>query len=143
MAIMKKTVFIALLCVLFAGCKKEHAKDETLNITGSWHLTDLLQTDTRSVTIGQETIDVYIDFATDNTFRLYQMVGAGNYRRYSGTWTLADNKLSGIYDDKTPWGSEYNIELNSASTELTLTSAGEQYVYTKTEIPDEVLSSAR
>lgn len=140
---MKKTVFIALLCALFVGCKEEQPKEEVLNITGSWHLTDLQQTETRSVTIGQETVDVYIDFAADNTFRIYQMVGTGKYRRFSGTWALADNKLSGIYDDKTPWGAEYDVELNSTATELILTSAGEQYTYTKKGIPNEVLSGTK
>ena len=140
---MKKVLFIALLCSLFVGCNEEQTQEKELNIVGCWHLTELHQIETRTVTIGEETIEIYIDFAADNTFRLYQMVGAGKYRSFSGSWVLEADKLSGIYDDKTAWGTDYEVALNSTGTELTLVSKGEQYVYVKEEIPADVLLGAK
>lgn len=140
MAIMKKYLFISLVCLLFTGCKKEQTEEESLNIVGSWHLTELSQIETRSVTIGKEAIDIYIHFIADNSFHLYQKLGAGKFRHFSGTWVLADSKLSGMYDDKTMWGTEYDVMLNEDSTELRLTSGGEEFVYIKEEIPHSVLS---
>jgi len=137
---MKKYLFISLVCLLFTGCKKEQTEEESLNIVGSWHLTELSQIETRSVTIGKEAIDIYIHFIADNSFHLYQKLGAGKFRHFSGTWVLADSKLSGMYDDKTMWGTEYDVMLNDDSTELRLTSGGEEFVYIKEEIPHTVLS---
>ena len=140
MAIMKKYLIISLVCLLFTGCKKEQVEEGGMNIVGSWHLTELSQIETRAITIGQESIDIYIHFIADNSFHLYQKVGAGKFRHFSGTWELVDNKLSGMYDDKTKWGTEYDVMLNDNSTELILTSGGEEYVYLKEEIPNEILS---
>lgn len=143
MAIMKKILFLSLFCTLLFSCRKEQSAAEGLNIIGSWHLTELSQAETRAVTIGQESIDIYIHFIADNSFHLYQKVGAGKFRYFSGTWTLIDNKLSGMYHDKTAWGTEYDVVLNCKSTELRLTSGGEEYVYSKEEIPNEVLSGIK
>lgn len=138
---MKKIIFISMLCMLFVGCDKDEVKDNGLDILGSWHLTELNPVETRSVTIGQENIDVYIDFSSNNTFRLYQMVGAGKYRLFSGIWSLEGCTLSGTYDDNTIWGSNYHVALTDKRTKLTLTSAGEEYIYTKETVPDSVLSN--
>ena len=140
---MKKIVFISFLCTLLMGCGEEKVEDEGLNITGSWHLTELNVVETRSVTIGKETIDIYIDFASNNTFNLYQMVGAGRYRCFSGTWTLEDNTLSGVYNDNTAWGSTYQVTLSDKNTKLILTSKGEEYIYTKESIPSAILSGQK
>lgn len=143
MVIMKKILFLSLLGTLLFSCGKEQPIDATVDITGSWHLTELIEIDTRSVTIGQEIVDIYLDLAKDNTFRLYQMVGTGKYRCFTGTWSLNENTLSGIYSDGTPWGTQYEVELNETSTELTLTGKGEKYVYSKELIPEKILSGVR
>lgn len=140
---MKKIIFVSMLCTLLFSCKKDQAVEETSSIVGSWHLTALEQIDTRSVTVGQEEVDIYINFTSQNTFQLYQMVGAGKYRSFSGTWLLDGDELSGTYDDKTAWGTKYRVELNNSKTKLILTSAGEQYIYEKEQIPDSILSGAK
>ena len=143
MDVMKKIVFISMLCILFVGCDREKVKDEGLDILGSWHLTELNPIETRSVTLGQESVDVYLDFASDNTFKLYQLVGAGKYRCFSGTWLLEENTLSGVYDDNTAWGSSYQVTLSGDNNVMTLTSVGEEYIYTKESIPASVLSNTK
>ena len=140
---MKKIVFISMLCMLFVGCDQEKMKDEGLNILGSWHLTELNPVETRSVFVGHESVDVYIDFASDNTFKLYQLVGAGKYRYFSGTWLLEGNTLSGVYDGNTAWGSSYQVALSSDNNMMTLTSVGEEYIYTKESIPAAVSSNTK
>ena len=140
---MKKIVFISLLCTLMVACGEENVEEKGLDITGSWHLTELNVVESRSVTIGHETVDIYMELAANNTFKLYQMVGTGRYRSFAGTWTLEDNTLSGVYNDNTAWGSTYQVTLSDRNTKLILTSKGEEYIYTKESIPSAILSGQK
>ena len=136
-------LFLSLLCTLLLGCEKEQPTDVPLDITGSWHLVELHEIDTRSVTIGKEVVDIYLELAKDNTFSLYQMVGTGKYRCFTGTWILNEDILSGTYSDNTPWGAQYEVDLNDSSTELVLTCEGEKYIYSKEQIPEKILSGVK
>lgn len=127
---MKKTVIAALLAVLaLAGCKKNKT-EKPLDITGTWNLTGI---ETKAVQIGDETVDVYVEFVSDNTFNLYQMIGQGRYVQYDGTWALDGTTLTGAYTDGTAWGSSYEVSV--ADGTLVLSCDGEVYTYTAAEIP--------
>lgn len=125
-----------LLALSLSGCKKEA---KPLNITGEWNLTKI---ETRSTTLGGQTVDVYISFTSDNKFELYQMLGTGRYKKHSGTWTLTDKVLNGKYANGSSWGSSYEVAVDANSLTLTSTSSGEVDTYKKTTIPSSVKDEA-
>ena len=158
---MKNRFFILTLALLtLVSCKHNGNPTEEENTTnktaaalvGTWNLINV--TDTRSVTIGEEEVDVYIVFAADEvtatkaaagepsvatgTFTLYQMLGTGRYRTFRGTWTLTDDLMTGVYSNGTPWGAEYVVTLDDAETRLTMAAPTETCVYTRATLPAEL-----
>lgn len=136
---MKKTILYIALCVAtllsLAACKKS---EKPLDITGEWNLTKV---ETKSATIGSEKVDVYISFMADKTFTMYQMIGAGRYKMFSGTWSLSGTTLSGKYSGGVSWDSSYEVALSGST--MTLTSGSEIDTFTKTTIPDQVIMEAQ
>ena len=119
--------------LLFTGCKE---KEDPLNIIGTWNLKTV---QTKAATMGGQSVDVYIVFNEDNTFALYQKVGAaGRFSSYSGTWNLLESTLTGKYSDGKSWGSQYEVSQNEDRSTLTLSSAGEDYSYAKATLPAEL-----
>ena len=129
---------------------KETEQDRTAAaLVGTWNLISIV--DTRSVSIGNEEVDVYVVFQADEpaatkaevqpeapstgTFVLYQMLGTGRYRTFRGTWSLTDKLLSGIYAGGTPWGADYEVTLDDDNTRLTLAAGTESCVYTRATLP--------
>ncbi len=135
---MKRLVIILSFVLLLCGCKGGGGKSSApLDITGEWKLTDL--TLTKSVQIGSEEVDIYISFAADKNFDLWQFLGAGRYEHFSGTWELAGETLTGKYSDGTTWGNIYKVSVsdNVLTMEATQNSS-DIYKYTRTTIPDSV-----
>lgn len=119
---MKKMLFIAaVLLPLLAGCTKPGGETSAkADVTGVWELSAIAT----KVSIGSETVSVYLDFAVGGTFTLYQKIGAGRYTRFEGTYSLSDeNVLSGSYSDASAWG-PYKAERDGST--LKLTSSGEK-----------------
>ena len=126
--------FAVLAAAVSCGKKGEKA----LDITGEWNLT---RVETKATTIGDQTVDVYVSFASDKSFEIYQMLGTGRYRKFSGTWTLTEKTLDGKYSDGTLWGSSYEVEISEDV--MTLSSAsGEVSTYKKSSIPDSIKNEA-
>ena len=138
MSIMKKILAYiaasAAALLSLCGCGKT---DKPLDITGEWNLNRI---ETKSAILGDQTVDVYVSFKSDNTFDMYQMLGTGRYRAFSGTWTLVDKTLSGKYSDGSAWGSRY--EVSKDDNVLTLTTETEIDTYTRKNIPESVIASA-
>lgn len=134
-----KKLFVKILALLalaaaFAGCKKDDGAPETGRIVGEWHYANG-QT-------GAAQIDVYLAFDANSTFAVYQKIGEGAYRRYTGTYTLEGNALTGVYSNGDPWASGYTVNIE-ADGSLCLTSAADpNYVvkYSPSQIPAEVLN---
>lgn len=129
-----KIAAVLAVLTLFAGCKKEAQKSpQALAIVGEWNYEN-------GAVSEEQQESVYIAFNADNTFELFQKIGAGVYKKLTGTYTVEGTLLSGVYDGGTPWKAKYNItDVNSAT--LTLKSAwNAEYVitYTKKAIPEEV-----
>ena len=81
------------------GCKKdEKTVDYKGLLPGEWHCT--------AVEFGA---DVYASFEEDGDFDLYQMLGEGRYRHYTGSWSIKGDILSGTYSDGAVWGSSYKM----------------------------------
>jgi|GEM_PF-746900 len=162
---MKKIVHSAsygmafLFVLALIGCKPhEPAEDPTAKmaaaLAGTWNLISI--TETRSVTIGSEAVDVYVVFETDapaatradkdqspssstGTFTLHQMLGTGRFRTFRGTWTLTSTLLTGTYSNGTPWGAQYEVTFDDADSRLTLTAPTETCIYTRVNaLPSEL-----
>lgn len=140
---MEKYIFAAvsaLLLLVSCGGKDEPAKNES-GITGEWNLVGI---EAKSATLGSETVDVYLSFASDNSFTMYQMVGTGRYRLYKGTYSYSNGNLSGKYDDGISWATSYTVEFNADGSVMYLTgvSGQERDTYRRGSIPSSVIENA-
>jgi len=119
---------LAMVASFVSGCNKE-PKKKALDVTGIWELVDVTPV-TKAAQIGDQTVEVFIEFLSDGNFTMYQKMGAGAYKSYSGTWTLTGDVLDGVYSDKKAWGSKYTVTREGDA--LTLANEGEIYTYNKT-----------
>lgn len=129
------------LSFLSANCHHDPQEDP-LVIDGQWQIT---QFSTKTVNIGDQPVDIYINFISGGSFEMYQMLGTGRYRKFTGTWNLTDKLLSGSYSDGQPWASTYEVSMDEARTLLTLTSTAtpqEVSTYRKQTIPQDVINNA-
>ena len=85
---MKRTTLIfaaALLISGLAGCNKNNPDDLAAKIVGQWELAGA-EFPTRSVTVGDEVLTVYVDFQAGGVFTLYQQLGEGRFEVFDGSW---------------------------------------------------------
>ncbi len=135
-----KNMIVALAALVALTACGGGKDDMPVDITGEWNLVNV---QTKAATLGGQTVDVYISFSGDKSFTMYQMIGTGRYRKYSGTWALSGTTLTGKYSDGKQWGSSYEVELASSNSQLTLTSeSGEVDTYKKSSIPADVADTA-
>ena len=110
---MKRTVliFAAVLLVFgLAGCNKNNPDDLAAKIVGQWELAGA-EFPTKSVTVGDEVLTVYVDFQAGGVFTLYQQLGEGRFEVFDGSWSLAGDLLSGRYSDNSVWASDYQVSV--------------------------------
>lgn len=148
--LLSRLALVAVALTLFTSCHPEEESQPKLDISGTWELASI--TDTRAVAIGDEQVEVYVVFKTDEpavtrakkpvevvpttgTFRLYQKLGAGRFRTFNGTWSLTDATLTGVYDGGRPWGAEYQVSVDDTNKRLTLAAPTETCVYTSATLP--------
>lgn len=129
---MKRILYMlaALALLMATGCKKdEKPVDYKGLLPGEWHCA--------AVEFGA---DVYACFEADGDFDLYQMLGEGRYRHYTGNWSIKGDILSGTYSDGAAWGSSYKMSFNgNDSMTLTAQNGSEEVViYSRESIPSEV-----
>ncbi len=141
----KILVLFAALAVL-AACEKDNGKDKNAAnysaVVGEWKLESWYgQSATADVTA-----DVYLSFAADNSFELFQKLGdAGHYTAFDGTCGLnSDGALCGIYSDGTSWGGTYkfSVESDRLTLENTEASVSGVSIYVRTTIPASVKKDA-
>jgi hypothetical protein len=129
---MKKILFFISALIIMVSCGDKGGKQPELT------LEDKLCTDWHSTSLSLEA-DIYISFADNNTFELYQKIVEGAYRLYRGTWNLEEDILTGKYNDGEDWAAAYQLSIDGET--LTMTSkndAAEVSVYKKTVIPSSV-----
>ena len=129
---MKRILYMlaALALLMTTGCKKdEKPVDYKGMLPGEWHCA--------AVEFGA---DVYVSFEEDGDFDLYQMLGEGRYRHYTGSWSIEGDILSGTYADGSAWGSSYKMSFSgNDSMTLTAQNGSEEVVtYSRESIPSEV-----
>lgn len=134
---------ILAVAALIAPSCSENAKSKADTtyalIEGEWHM------ESWSGEMS-ESIDLYVKFNADHTFVEYQKLKTQYFVRYAGQYSIADDVLTGIYDDNTPFNSSYKVEFDSDKTRLTLSS--QEYpdditVFVKAVIPSNVIEGTR
>ena len=132
-----RIIIFAILSVLMLSACSGSKDKKPVTVVGQWELMDIMET--KSVQIGSEKVEIYIDFKADKTFELYQQIGEGAHRLYRGTWNLEGTLLTGKYNDGEDWASAYHVEMDNGQLILTSNNdAAEKSTYKKSEIPAEV-----
>ena len=129
---MKKIFYFISALMLMVSCGEKGGKQPELTFEQK------LCTEWHSTTLSLDA-DIYLSFAEDNTFELYQKIVEGAYRLYRGTWNLEEDILTGRYNDGEDWAAAYQVSIDGNT--LTMTSkndAAEVSVYKKEAIPDTV-----
>jgi len=129
---MKKLLTLLACMALLAACNGNDPDQPTvpeLDVAGTWELSSV----STKASVGSVTVSVYIDFAADNSFTLYQKIGEGRYTKFEGTYNLNKDaaKLSGSYAGGSAWG-PYSASRDGNT--LTLASAGDKEVDTYKKI---------
>ncbi len=130
---MKKILYIFMAVAILAGCKKPGTEEEIKiadNIAGEWHCSP-----------SDIDAEIYVSFTAEGSFELYQMITAGSYRLYRGTWNFDESAktITGKYNDGEAWGSIYTVTMSEDTNSMTFVdSASNEYVYSRMEIPAEV-----
>ena len=129
---MKKFLTLLACVALFAACNGNDPDEPTvpeLDVIGMWELSSV----STKASVGSVTVSVYIDFAADNSFTLYQKIGEGRYTKFEGTYNLNKDaaQLSGSYAGGSAWG-PYSASRDGNT--LTLASTGGKEVDTYKKI---------
>lgn len=143
---MKKIkIFVAiavLAAALMPSCSKpakESADTDYASIEGEWHMVSWS---------GEmsENIDLYAKFDADHTFVLYQKLKFPYFVRFTGSYSIVDKVLTGIYDDYTPFNSSYDVAFDSDDTHLTLSNRenpDDITIFVRETIPSAVVDGTR
>ena len=119
------------LSILLAAVSCERIKGPVVAeaIVADWHLL--------SVSGMSSAPDVYVSFAQDLSFELYQKIGEGRYRKYTGTYVVTESLVSGTYSDGEKWGSDYEASFDGENLVLTAQNgSAEVCTYEKKALPD-------
>lgn len=117
---------LMLLCVAFlsisCGSKKgADGPQVSSSIIAEWHLVSVSGIASSAVP------QVYISFAADGTFEMYQKVGSVmRYRKYDGTYTVSGNVVAGKYKDGETWGSDYAVSFDGELLVMTAKNGSEE-----------------
>lgn len=131
-----KILGIAIAFLALAACKKDESA--AVDVSGQWHLVSSDRID-----IEASGIDVYISFTASGRFELYQKIGDGRYRYFSGTYTMDGSRLAGTYSDATAWGSTYTVSVSDGTLVMTAeNSSAEVCTYASEQIPQDVISDS-
>lgn len=132
-------ILAAAFALFFSGCSKETAPAVDDGISGEWRLTSW------NGTAPGEDFSVYMALSSDGSFTLYQKVYTPTFERLDGTYSADGTIFSGTYSDGEPLSAVYTYGLSQDGITLTMTATGTENddisIYTRTNIPDEVLSA--
>lgn len=117
---------LAVAAVLaFASCVK--SEDSIIKeLAGDWYY-ETVEADTP--------VQVYVSFAKDMTFELYQKIGDGAFRKYTGTYTFDGTLLDGVYSDKAPWKEAKSVTIDGDSLTVVGVKTGETITYVRKLVP--------
>lgn len=85
--------------------------------------------------------DIWVSFAEDGTFEMYQKIGEGPYWLTKGEFELDPETkvLSGVYSDRYPWKYSYKVSISDKTLTMSAVELeGYTVIYGKERIPVEV-----
>ena len=86
---------------------------------------------------------MYLSFEDGGAFTVYQKTGGMRYERFTGTWTLKSDVLSGVYADGSNLACDYSVSVSDDKLILTsMSEPAEVSVYKRASIPESVISDA-
>ena len=123
--IVNKILFAAAAVLALASCVKS---EEALvkKLSGDWYY-ETVESDVP--------VQVYVSFAKDMTFQLFQKVGDGAFRRYIGTYTFDGTLLDGVYSDKTEWKEAKTVTIDGDVLTAVGVKTGETITYVRKLVP--------
>ena len=123
--IVNKILFAAASILALASCVKS---EEALvkKLSGDWYY-ETVESDVP--------VQVYVSFAKDMTFQLFQKVGDGAFRRYIGTYTFDGTLLDGVYSDKTEWKEAKTVTIDGDVLTALGVKTGETITYVRKLVP--------
>lgn len=123
--IVNKILFAAASILALASCVKS---EEALvkKLAGDWYY-ETVESDVP--------VQVYVSFANDMTFQLFQKVGDGAFRRYTGTYTFDGTVLDGVYSDKSTWKEAKNVTIDGDILTAVGVKTGETITYVRKLVP--------
>ena len=80
-------------------------------------------------------LEVYLAFNTDGVFDLFQKLGDGAFRHYTGTFSYDGENLKGVYSDKTLWAYDYVATVSGDSLTMKYVGADVSITYFRKTIP--------
>ena len=123
--IVNKILFAAAAILALASCvKSEEAL--VMKLSGDWYY-ETVESDVP--------VQVYVSFAKDMTFQLFQKVGDGAFRRYIGTYTFDGTLLDGVYSDKTEWKEAKTVTIDGDVLTAVGVKTGETITYVRKLVP--------
>ena len=123
--IVNKILFAAAAILALASCvKSEEALVKKLD--GDWYY-ETVESDVP--------VQVYVSFANDMTFQLFQKVGDGAFRRHIGTYTFDGTLLDGVYSDKTEWKEAKTVTIDGDVLTAVGVKTGETITYVRKLVP--------
>ena len=130
------TVAVAVAAALAVACSSK--EDKAAGVEGEWELVDV-EFATKSAVVGSEMVFVYINFDAEGTFAMYQKLGEGRFRKFSGTWSCSNGILNGTYSDGKNWGCPYKVSRDGDALVMVSSPDGKDtYTYRECTIPEEV-----
>lgn len=123
--IVNKILFAAAAVLALASCVKS---EEALvkKLSGDWYY-ETVESDVP--------VQVYVSFAKDMTFQLFQKVGDGAFRRYTGTYTFDGTVLDGVYSDKSTWKEAKTVTIDGDVLTAVGVKTGETITYVRKLVP--------
>ena len=116
------TVAVAVAAALAVACSSK--EDKAAGVEGEWELVDV-EFATKSAVVG--------------TFAMYQKLGEGRFRNFSGTRSCSNGILNGTYSDGKNWGCPYKVSRDGDTLVMVSSPDGKDtYTYRKCTIPDEI-----
>lgn len=126
---MKRFIYVSMIALFsMLGCDKIEKPTLGKQICAHWRGSEL------SVDAG-----IYIIFAADGTFELFQKMESDEYELRRGTWTLSGNILSGKYNDGEDWACSYAVTIEGRQMTLVAQNeSAETNTYLIGEIPEHI-----
>ena len=130
----KKSLYTAEEVQVVRGCVTDIPSSSYVDVpvvVGSWRI--------KSYCGSAASVDLYIEFTSNNKFTILQRSESAGYTKFTGTYSIdkATSTLSGVYSDGEPWSNSYKYSLDE-NLNLVLTNAAssaEVSVYEPSEMP--------